>query len=315
MQPLNRILTLFISGILSLSLTACSEAPGAVQEPTQNTQPPTQQMETQSPSETEPVIDWENRSYEYTVEELSAEVDGHSIYGRIYFPVGADEPMPAVIFSHGYGGSNSTGTSYAQEFAQKGIIAYCYDFRGGSNISRSDGSPLEMSVFTEKADLEAVLDMIQSMDAVDTDNIFLMGTSQGGMVSAMVGASHSGEVKGMMLLYPAFCIPEDARARYASVDEVPDTLSFFSWLTVGRNYVTDVLDYDVYADVTTYDKDILILHGGRDGIVDISYSERAAEQYPSAELEVISGAGHGFSGDNFDLAMGYLLDYISSHIN
>lgn len=315
MQPLNRILTLFISGILSISLTACGEAPGAVQESTQNTQPPIQQSETQSPPETEPVIDWEGRSYEYTVEDMPAEVDGHSIYGRIYLPTGIDEPMPAVIFSHGYGGSNSTGTPYAQELAQKGIIAYCYDFRGGSNSSRSDGSPLEMSVFTEKADLEAVLAMIQSLDNVDTDNIFLMGTSQGGMVSAMAGAAHPDEIKGMMLLYPAFCIPENARERFPSIEEVPETISFFSWLTVGRNYVTDVWNYDVYADVTTYDKDILILHGDRDGIVDISYSERAAEQYPSAELEIISGAGHGFSGDNFDLAVGYLFDYLEQHIS
>lgn len=311
---MNRILTFLLSCVLSLSLTACGEAPGTAREPTRNTQPPAQQVEAQSPQGTEPVIDWEGRNNEYTVEELPAEVDGHSIYGRIYLPVEADEPMPAVIFSHGYGGSNSTGAPYAQELAQKGIIAYCYDFRGGSNGSRSDGSPLEMSVFTEKADLEAVLAMIQSLDNVDTENIFLMGTSQGGMVSAMAGAAHPDEIRGMMLLYPAFCIPEDARARYASADEVPDTLSFFSWLTVGRNYVTDVWDYDVYADVTTYDKDILILHGDRDGIVDVSYSARAAEQYPSAELEIISGAGHGFSGDNFDLAMGYLLDYLASHI-
>lgn len=312
---MNRILTFLLSCVLSLSLTACGEAPGTAQEPTQNTQPPAQQAEMQSPPETEPVIDWEGRNYEYTVEELPAEVDGHSIYGRIYLPVGAEGPVPAVIFSHGYGGNNSTGAPYARELAQKGIIAYCYDFRGGSNSSRSDGSPLEMSVFTEKEDLEAVLAILQSMDNVDTDNIFLMGTSQGGMVFAMVGDAHPDEIKGMMLLYPAFCIPEDARARYASADQVPDKLSFFSWLTVGQNYVTDVWDYDVYADVTTYDKDILILHGDRDGTVDVSYSERAAEQYPSAELEIISGAGHGFSGGNFDLAMGYLFDYLEQHIS
>lgn len=296
---MNRILLFLLSCVLFLHLTACGR---------------TAEAETQPPVETE-AIGWEGRSYEYTVEELPAEVDGHSIYGRIYLPAGAEEPMPAVIFSHGYGGSSSTGAPYAQELAQKGIAAYCFDFRGGSNGSRSDGSPLEMSVFTEKADLEAVLAMIQSLDNVDTDNIFLMGSSQGGMVSAMVGAAHSDEVKGVMLLYPAFCIPEDARARYASVDEVPDTVSFFSWLTVGRNYVTDVWDYDVYADVAAYDKDLLILHGDRDGIVDVSYSERAAEQYPSAKLEILPGAGHGFSGDNFDLAMGYLFDYLSSHIN
>lgn len=312
---MNRILTFLLSCVLSLSLTACGEAPGAVQESLQDTRPPIRQVETVPTVGTAPVTDWESRSYEYTAEELPAEVEGHNIYGRIYLPVGIDEPVPAVIFSHGYGGSNSTGAPYARELAQKGIIAYCYDFRGGSNMSRSDGSPLEMSVFTEKEDLEAVLAMLQSLDNVDTDNIFLMGTSQGGMVSAMVGAAHPEEIKGMMLLYPAFCIPEDARARYASADQVPDTLSFFSWLTVGRNYVADVWDYDVYADVTTYDKDILILHGDRDEIVDVSYSERAAEQYPSAELEIISGAGHGFSGSNFDLALGYLFDYLEQHIS
>lgn len=313
MHPINRLLTLLLTCVLSVSMTACGSAPP--QEPQQSTTPPTQQTETVVPS-TEPdtAIDLGSRSYEYTAEELPAEVDGHSIYGRIYVPVGAESPMPAVIFSHGYGGSNSTGAPYAEELAQKGIVVYCYDFRGGSNGSRSDGSPLEMSVFTEKADLEAVLAMIQSLDYVDTGNIFLMGTSQGGMVSAMVGASHADEVKGMVLLYPAFCIPENARARFASADEVPDTISFFSWLTVGRNYVTDVLDYDVYADVTTYEKDILILHGDRDGTVDVSYSERAAEQYPAADLKVISGAGHGFSGNNFDLAVGYLFDYLENHI-
>ena len=79
--------------------------------------------------------------------------------------------------------------------------------------------------------------------------------------------------------------------------------------------MTDVWDYDVYVDVAAYDKDLLILHGDRDGIVDVSYSKRAAEQYPSAKLEILPGAGHGFSGDNFDLAMGYLFDYLSSHIN
>lgn len=30
------------------------------------------------------------------------------------------------------------------------------------------------------------------------------------------------------------------------------------------------------------EKDILILHGDRDGIVDLSYSQRAVETYPSA---------------------------------
>lgn len=119
----------------------------------------------------------------------------------------------------------------------------------------------------------------------------------------------------MMLLYPAFCIPENARAQFSTLESVPEQVSFFSWLTVGRRYVEDVWDYDVYADVAAYEKDVLILHGDRDGTVDLSYSQRAAEEYPAAELKVIEGAGHGFSGGNFGLAMDYILDYLGNHLS
>ena len=65
-----------------------------------------------------------------------------------------------------------------------------------------------MSLFTEKADLEAVIAMVQGLDDVDSDSLFLMGTSQGGAVSAITGAVHPQEIRGMALLYPAFVMVE-----------------------------------------------------------------------------------------------------------
>ena len=314
---MHRLLMFLLSFVFSAGLAGCGGEPQAPAVPTEV--PSSQQTETAPPVTADSVqdtaIDWNSLSYSYTTQELPAQVDGYTIYGEIYIPDGVEDPMPAVIFSHGYGGTHSIGAPYAQALAEKGFVVYCYDFRGGSNASRSDGSPLDMSVFTEKADLEAVLSMIQSLDYVDRERIFLMGTSQGGMVSAMTGAAHPEEVRGMMLLYPAFCIPDNARAQFGALENVPEQVSFFSWLTVGRRYVEDVWDYDVYADVSTYEKDVLILHGDRDGIVDISYSQRAAEEYPAAELKVIEGADHGFSGGNFDLAMKYILDYLSNQLS
>lgn len=312
-----KVWTLLVSVVLSVSLAGCN---GETQRPSAPTEiPGSQQTEPVPPAPTDgtqdTAIDWDSLSYPYTTQELPAQVDGHAIYGEIYIPDGAGEPMPAVIFSHGYGGTHAIGAPYAQALAQKGFVVYCYYFRGGSNASRSDGSPLDMSVFTEKADLEAVLSLIRSLDYVDGERIFLMGTSQGGMVSAMTGAAHPEEVRGMMLLYPAFCIPENARAQFSTLESVPDQVSFFSWLTVGRRYVEDVWEYDVYADVAAYEKNVLILHGDQDGIVDIAYSQRAIEAYPAAELKAIQGAGHGFSGGNFDLAMDYILDYLGNPLS
>lgn len=49
--------------------------------------------------------------------------------------------------------------------------------------------------------------------------------------------------------------------------------------------------------------------------MDLSYSQRAVETYPSAELKVIKGAGHGFGGHSFDESMGCILEYLGANLS
>ena len=252
--------------------------------------------------------------YEYETQEMYARRGENQIYGVLYIPQNAGETMPAIIYSHGFGGSHRSGTQYAEAMAAKGYVVYCFDFCGGSPGSQSDGSTLEMSLFTEQADLEAVIEMIQGLDYVDSSNLFLMGTSQGGAVSAITAAKHVDEIRGLVLLYPAFVLADNANERYQSPEEIPDT-QFFMWMDVGRAYFEPLLGYDIYADIEAYDKDVLILHGDEDSIVPLSYSERAAEVYPSAKLEVLQGAGHGFSGENAQTAINLMTEYFQSHVS
>lgn len=254
----------------------------------------------------------EDVTYEYMTEELYAERDGNNIYGVMYIPQNAGERMPAVIFSHGFGGNYQVGTQYAEALAAKGYAVYCFDFCGGSPGSRSDGSTLEMSIFTEQADLEAVIAMLQGLDYVDSDNLFLMGTSQGGAVSAITAAANKEEIKGAILLYPAFCLVDQTKERFDSVEDIPDTY-FSLWMTVGRAYAENLLDYDIYEVIQNYDKDVLLIHGDADSIVPLSYSERAVEVYESARLEVLPGAGHGFYGSDAEEAITWMLEYLETH--
>lgn len=251
-------------------------------------------------------------AYQYETQELYAARQGNQIYGVIYIPQNAGEEMPAVIFSHGFGGTHSVGTRYAQALASNGYVVYCFDFCGGSPGSRSDGSTLEMSIFTEQADLEAVISVVQELDYVDSENLFLMGTSQGGAVSAITGAANEEEIRGMVLLYPAFVMVDNANELFRSVEEIPDEY-FFMWMNVGRAYFEPLLGYDIYGEISAYSKDVLLIHGDADSIVPLSYSERALEFYPSAELKVISGGGHGFYGDDARQVIDYILEYIESH--
>lgn len=204
------------------------------------------------------------------------------------------------------------GTQYAEALAEHGYAVYCFDFCGGSSGSRSDGSTLEMSVFTEQADMEAVIAMIQELEYVDNENLFLMGTSQGGAVSAITGAAHKEEIRGMVLLYPAFLLAERANELFQSVEEIPDTY-FFLWMEVGRAYFEPLIGYDIYEEIAAYDRDVLMIHGDADSIVPLTYSERALEVYPSSELKVISGGGHGFYGEDARQVIDYMLEYLEAH--
>ena len=328
---MKKTVNIALAVLLSLSLAACGQAGGGAEAPQGGTQSSegTQNGEavqsggTQdsgSPSDSardggaagsasEEGAAGTETVYAYETQELWAERDGNRIYGVIYIPREAGEQMPAVIFSHGYGGNYRVGAQYAQALAEKGYVVYCFDFCGGSPGSRSDGSTLEMSVFTEQADLEAVIRMMQGLAFVDSSNLFLMGTSQGGAVSALAGAAHEEEIRGMVLLYPAFVLADEANRLFRSVDEIPDTYHFM-WMDVGRAYFEPLIGYDIYEDIGNYGRDVLLIHGDADSIVPLSYSERALEVYPSAELKVIDGGGHGFSGADAEEAIDYMLDYL-----
>ncbi|MCI8423714.1 MAG: prolyl oligopeptidase family serine peptidase [Lawsonibacter sp.] len=149
---------------------------------------------------------------------------------------------------------------------------------------------------------------------MDSRNIFLLGASQGGVVSAITAADNVDDVAEAVLLYPAFVLVDYTMEQYSSVDEVPES-SFHLFMTVGKTYFEKLFDYDVYGHIQNYNKDILPIHGDRDGIVPLSYYQRALGVYPSAELEVIPGAGHGFHGDAAQQAIDKMSEYFSSHLN
>ena len=90
---------------------------------------------------------------------------------------------------------------------------------------------------------------------------------------------------------------------------MPETLTFEGH-SLGRIYAEDMWDYDVYADMPRYLSPVLIVHGTADAVAPIGYSERAEKTFPDAGLLSIDGAGHGFSGQAWDRAMGGTAAYL-----
>lgn len=237
----------------------------------------------------------------YSVTELCFFKGETKIYGNLYAPTDKKEKHPAVILSHSANVNSDSLRSYAKGFAERGYIAYAFDFCGGSGTSRSDGEKDYMTVFTECDDLLAVIDGIKNLTCVDSSSLFLFGTSQGGLISALV-AEKRADIAGLILLYPAFNIPELASSYGFGTSPFIDTLK----------------NFDIYSSIGKFDKNVLILHGSLDFIVKKSYSERASELYNNCTLHIIKGAGHGFNADNFSIFGDFdneVWEYIDEYLN
>ena len=311
-RRINMMIATMLAATLSVTISCTPESlqPEIEETSTEEEKPKDGGNEKPGPSEPTTGID-HTKTYEFTTEELWSSRDGMKIYGQIYVPKGIDVPMPALVFSHGFGGSHTTGASYARRLAVHGYVVYCFDFCGATSSSRSDGKTTEMSIFTEESDLLAVMETLRAQEYVDASELYLIGTSQGGMVSAMAAADKSEHVKAAILIYPALCIADNAKEWFGSQENIPDTYNLWG-VTLGRAYFERLFTYDTYDHIKKYTGPVLIIHGDEDSIVPVSYAERAAKEYNNATLKIIEGAGHGFYGGSFDLAIGYIRDFLSA---
>jgi len=232
----------------------------------------------------------------YSVKEITLERDGMKIWGELYLPE-ADTSLPLVICSHGFGGNHEHVKSYAEAFARNGIAAFAFDFIGGGYGSKSDGTMKEMSVLTEAADLCAVMDRMKELPEINPEQVFLLGASQGGFVASYVAGIRPDEVAGVIALYPAYVLQDNAWKQTPDPEKIPETINLMG-ITLGGIYNRDAQSFDIYDVIRNYPGKVLILHGTVDSVAPISYSERAVEVFPDAELIRYEGANHGFMGKN-----------------
>lgn len=247
-----------------------------------------------------------------TVSAFECKREDLTIRGTVYRPEG--DNLPVAIISHGFGGNQEMSFSYADVLSDMGYVAFAYDFCGGSfpGTGKSDGETTEMSALTEVKDLEAVIAYAQSLDYT-SDELLLMGCSQGGFVSAMVSAKHPGLVSKAVLFFPAFCIPDDARKGQmlaAKFDpKNPDDVIDCGIIKLGKCYPLDVMEMDYIEEIKAYEGPVLIVHGTADAIVNVDYSIKAEKEYKNCKLVIIENGDHGFNVDHEKIAVTALKEF------
>ena len=230
----------------------------------------------------------------YTVKEYDFDSNGKDIYARAFVP-DVEGRVPLVIFSHGLGANVEHEEEVQKTLAKAGIAVFSFEFAGGSSSAApmSEGLTTEMSVLTEVQNLKDAIRIASGLEYVDPQKIYLMGSSQGGLVTALT-AEEVTNIAGLFLFYPAFSLPDDIRSSFPKLDEVPETFNLLG-TKIGKIYITDIYDMDPYANLEKLGMPVHIYHGKDDNIVPIAASQKAMKRLKDARLTTLEDTGHALT--------------------
>lgn len=231
------------------------------------------------------------------------------IKGKIFWDnslLMTDVKLPVMITSHGFGCDCTEMERYCKYFSERGYLCLAYNFCGGGGRGelQSDGESTEMNVFTEIEDLLAVIEYVKGLECADTDNITLLGFSQGGFVSGLTASRLDGKIANLVMICPAICIPDHARlgmlggAKY-DLDNIPESWTCPNGMVIGRQFHEAVKDMDPYLELAKYKGKVLLIAGEKDPVVNYSYQVKAYQCYEEGQCEflMIRDGGHGFGED------------------
>lgn len=227
---------------------------------------------------------------------------GFELSGVIYLPEG-DGPFPVVFFAGGLGADYRYLADIAKEQSDNGVAAVLFNFAGVSHID-------ELTVLKEAEDLKAVIGGVRTLSYIDSSKVFLWGHSLGGLVASYVGCKFPDEIKGMVLVEPAYAMKDQIKKDYPDLSAVPASV-------YSKGFIDDLFSFDIYDYMAAFKGNVVIFLGttsGAAGTISPEYFERAAKLYPSAEIVRIQGANHNFQPKGWDELIKGTTEFLKKNI-
>ncbi|MDM0002666.1 dienelactone hydrolase family protein [Variovorax sp. J22P240] len=289
-----------------------------------------------------------------TVERTTVKIwsNGVGLDADIYRPkeLGGDQRVPAVVLSHGWGGSKSTCERYAAKFAAAGIVSLCFTYNGwassGSSVLLAGDSPeldeknegvAKVRVIREVVDpvewlqnYRSAVDYVEGEPNVDPDRIGAWGTSFGGGIAvhhaanddrikvlAVQVASLASVLKGPLLVHARQRAVDIARGTIAPV---PQGIDAYPPLA-GTPHLARFLQYNAIEEARKLQIPTLMLDAGNEELFDIRENSGKAHDALKARgsapvhYKVIDGIDHyGIYFGGFDEGSEAALDWFTKHL-
>jgi acetyl esterase/lipase len=126
--------------------------------------------------------------------------NGKPLLVDLYLPMGADNPLPVILWLHGGGwriGDRKLGPDFRVRFAERGYAMASIEYR----LSGEAIFPAQIH------DVKAAIRWLRSVAdkyGLDSDNIGLWGSSAGGHLAALAGTTGEGILEDLELGYADF---------------------------------------------------------------------------------------------------------------
>ena len=166
---------------------------------------------------------------------------------------------------------------------------------------QSDGSFDEFRISRAIEDTSLVLSLFPDRPKV------LVGSSMGGWVAAQAALDPTLNIRGLVLIAPAFSFMKTIFHSLAPAEQqqwketgyktfessYPD-----SDFTLAHDAVVDSLDYDLFSHPVSYNHPVRILHGALDDVVPVNQSVKFQKHVQSqVELEILQQGDHRLTDD------------------
>ena len=228
--------------------------------------------------------------------------DDVELSGILYLPEG-DGPFPVVFFASAIGSGYDYLEDIAKRLTKNGMATVLFNFAG---VAGTD----DLTVLTEAEDLKAVIGGVRTLPVIDSSNVFLFGHSFGGLVASYVGCNYPEEIKGMILLEPAYHLKDEISGSDPDMSTIPESI-------LTNRFIEDLNTFDIYDYMPSFNGNVIIFLGTAEGSFGRSWPslyDKAQEQFPSAELIYVEGADHGFMSVGREDVKQKSLDFVKNNI-
>lgn len=217
-----------------------------------------------------------------------------TLQGLVHIP--NQENFDMAVLLYGFAGHmNNSPCNLLPELAKKlwkqNIATLRIDFSGHGD---SDGNIEDMNVFSQLEDVSAALEYVKSIHGVK--NIYLIGHSQGGVITSMISGYYPDIISKEILINPAATLVDDAKLGTCwgvnyDPNHVPDKVKLDPF-TLKSFYFRTAKHLNIYEVAQSFTNPALILTGSDDEIVNNYASKHYHAILTNNEFHLLENGNH-----------------------